>query len=132
MEVCLFLFVQEFVKCGLTGWCMEVFWTGTMNLIQKDRKMCGNTSLLMFPIYGMAAVIKPMSKLMKNRNFIMRGTVYTCGIYAMEYVSGRFLKKKEMCPWDYSKCKYNIDGVIRLDYAPVWFTTGLLYEKILK
>lgn len=126
------MFIKEFVKCGLTGWCMEVFWTGTISLFQRDKKMSGNTSLIMFPIYGMAAVIKPLSKKMKNRNVFLRGTVYTCGIYTMEYLTGKMLKKKEMCPWDYSSSKYNIDGLIRLDYAPVWFTTGLLYEKILK
>ena len=42
------------------------------------------------------------------------------------------LKKRNMCPWDYSKARWNIKGVIRLAYAPVWFLTGLLYERVLK
>ena len=29
-------------------------------------------------------------------------------------------------------CKFNIKGVIRLDYAPLWFTAGLFFEKFLK
>ena len=29
------------------------------------------------------------------------------------------------------QAKLNIKGVIRLDYAPVWFMTGLLFERIL-
>ena len=37
-----------------------------------------------------------------------------------------------MCPWDYSRARSNIQGVIRLDYAPVWFLTGLLYERLLQ
>lgn len=41
------------------------------------------------------------------------------------------LKKAFKCPWDYSKCKYNIKGVIRLDYAPIWFIVGLFYENVL-
>lgn len=53
-------------------------------------------------------------------------------IFLGEYIFGRILKKHKMCPWDYSKEKYQLDGVIRLDYAPVWFLTGLFYEKILK
>lgn len=36
-----------------------------------------------------------------------------------------------MCPWDYSHAKTNIDGVIRLDYAPLWMAAGLLFERIL-
>ena len=33
--------------------------------------------------------------------------------------------------WDYSHTPFHYRGVIRLDYAPVWFVTGLLFEKIL-
>lgn len=52
-------------------------------------------------------------------------------IYIVEFASGLFLKNKDMCPWDYSKARLNIRGVIRLDYAPCWFITGLLFEKLL-
>ena len=45
--------------------------------------------------------------------------------------SGTFLKRHGMCPWDYSHAKTNIDGVIRLDYAPLWMAAGLLFERIL-
>ena len=36
-----------------------------------------------------------------------------------------------MCPWDYNNAKTNVDGVIRLDYAPFWLAAGLIFEKIL-
>lgn len=122
---------NDFVKCGITGWCMEVVWTGFMNIMKRDRKMVGNTSLLMFPIYGMAAVIKPVGNALKGKNFFVRGVVYTCGIFGMEYLTGSILKKNGMCPWDYSNSKYNVNGLIRFDYAPAWFGAGLLFEKIL-
>ena len=32
---------------------------------------------------------------------------------------------------DYSNAPTNINGVIRLDYAPVWMAAGLIFEKIL-
>ena len=35
-----------------------------------------------------------------------------------------------MCPWDYNNAKTNVDGVIRLDYAPFWLAAGLIFEKI--
>lgn len=54
------------------------------------------------------------------------------GIFGMEYLTGTFLKKKGICPWDYSSARLNYHGVIRLDYAPIWFFTGLLYEKVLR
>lgn len=33
--------------------------------------------------------------------------------------------------WDYSGVPLQCHGVIRLDYAPLWFTAGLIFEKIL-
>lgn len=122
---------SDFIKCGITGWCLEVVWTGLINFLNKDKKLSCNTSLIMFPIYGMAFLIKPISKLIKNLNFFFRGCIYTGLIFVVEYVSGLNLKKHNICPWDYSKAKYNIKGIIRLDYAPAWFTVGLLYEKLL-
>lgn len=110
---------------------MEVLWTSITNVKREDKRLIGNTSLWMFPIYGMAAVIAPVSKLLKRKHVIVRGGIYTCGIYLMEFATGCFLKKKNCCPWDYSKSKFNVKGVIRLDYAPLWFAVGLFYERIL-
>lgn len=121
----------DFVKCGVTGWCLEVLWTGFINLCKSDKKLSSNTSLIMFPIYGMAAFIKPIYKLVKDKNMMLRGSLYTVLIYVTEFTSGYFLKKHNMCPWDYSESKYNIKGIIRLDYAPAWFAVGLIYEKLL-
>ena len=48
---------MDFIKCGLLGWCIEIIWTGYHSYKNNDKKMMGNTSILMFPIYGMAAII---------------------------------------------------------------------------
>ncbi len=53
-------------------------------------------------------------------------------IYIVEFISGSILKKHGSCPWDYSRSHLSIRGVIRLDYAPCWFITGLLFENLLK
>ena len=52
-------------------------------------------------------------------------------IFSMEFISGTMLKRKSLCPWDYSRSKWNIGQVIRLDFAPYWFGAGLLFEKLL-
>ena len=44
-------------------------------------------------------------------------------------VTGWLLRKLGVCPWDYSDAPLNIDGLIRLDYAPAWFAVGLLFER---
>ena len=41
-------------------------------------------------------------------------------IYLGEYISGRLLKRKDMCPWDYSDCPLQYQGVIRFDFAPLF------------
>lgn len=121
----------NFLKCGVAGWCMEVIWTGCINVFNNDKRMTAKTSLIMFPIYGMAAFIKPLSSSLKTHNIFYRGIIYTCGIFGVEYFTGSILKKKDMCPWDYSDSKYNVNGLIRLDYAPAWFGAGLIFEKLL-
>ena len=125
--------INTFVLCGCVGWCLECFWTGLHSVLKHDdlRFLC-TTSIWMFPIYGMASLIAPISKKIKNYNFILRGTIYTLCIFTTEFLSGKWLKKRNACPWDYSNSKYHYQGVIRLDYAPVWFITGLLYEGVLQ
>ena len=86
----------------------------------------------MFPIYGTAALFKPFYKKLAKLPMMIRGCIYTCGIFLVEFLTGSFLKKHQFCPWDYSKAKYNLKGVVRLDYAPLWFITGLFLENRLK
>ena len=94
--------------------------------------MIGKTSLLMFPIYGCAAVIRPLYEKFSSVPVMIRGCIYTVGIFSVEFISGAFLRCFHMCPWDYSQAPLNYKGLIRLDYAPLWFGTGLFFEKILK
>lgn len=124
--------IKNFFTCGIVGWCLEILFTAWHSLKRQDYKLMGNTSLWMFPIYGMAALLSPLSIFLKKKPVFFRGCVYTLFIFLTEFVSGKFLKKRGVCPWNYDHSKYNIDGVIRLDYAPLWFCTGLLYEFILK
>ena len=53
--------ISNFLLCGSAGWCMEIFWTGLHSLFTGQKTLTGKTSLLMFPIYGCAAVIAPLS-----------------------------------------------------------------------
>ena len=52
-------------------------------------------------------------------------------IFSMEYTTGTLLAKRHLCPWDYQQSRWNIKRYIRLDYAPLWFGAGLLFERIL-
>ncbi len=110
---------------------MEILFTSVGSCQNHNFKLIGKTSIWMFPIYGMAAVINPVHKLIKNFPAILRGGIYTAGIYTCEYISGSLLKRHDLCPWDYSDAKANVNGLIRLDYAPFWMAAGLIFEKIL-
>ena len=127
----MFMFRNNFVLCGITGWGFECFFTGCKGFFKKDKKLTCKTSLWMFGIYGMGFLIKPIYNMIKNIPTFFRGIIYSIIIFLTEFITGFILKKHKACPWDYSDSKYNIKGFIRLDYAPLWFIVGLIYEKIL-
>lgn len=121
---------KNFIICGIFGWCIEILWTAFEKFRRRDMKLIGNTSIWMFPIYGLASLFSPIFHLIKHANFLIRGFVYMLSIFTAEYATGYLLNRHDMCPWNYSKAKFNINGLIRLDYAPLWFCTGLIFEKI--
>ena len=123
-------FIKKFLKCGLAGWCLEILFTAFGSLKRKDITLKGTTSVWMFPIYGCAAFLTPLCHLLKNMPVLFRGLTYMSCIFTVEYFSGTLLKKIKSCPWDYSRSRWNIGRVIRLDFAPLWFFTGLLFEKL--
>lgn len=107
-----------------------------------DWRLMGRTSLLMFPIYGCGALLSPIGKgidrwigetgIRPSDRLIRHGMLYMVLIFTAEYLSGAWLRAKGMCPWDYSGSQTSINGLIRLDFAPLWFATGLLFEQITK
>lgn len=123
---------KTFVLCGLAGWCIEVLWTGLHSFLNGEFTMTGKTSLLMFPVYGCAAVIRPLSSRFAQIPFLIRGCIYTVGIFTVEFISGSIFRFFHVCPWDYSNAPLNYKGLIRLDYAPLWFSAGIFFEKILR
>ena len=119
---------KDFIKCGILGWCLEITFTALHSLQQRKMSLQGTTSLWMFAIYGAGCLLKPVCSLVKGCHWLVRGCIYALCIFTAEYASGFFLQKKELCPWNYGKARWNIGRVIRLDYAPCWIITGLLME----
>lgn len=139
-------FWANFFKCGITGWCLEVMFTSAESIIAGDMRLIGQTSLLMFPIYGMGALLGPIGRqvdlwiadgsqgagtpLNLMDKIIRHGMLYMVLIFAAEYLAGMLLRDMGICPWDYTGRRLNVNGLIRLDFAPLWFLTGLLFEEI--
>jgi uncharacterized membrane protein len=122
---------KDFFICGLTGWCMEIIFTALGSFSQNDLRFIGNTSLWMFPIYGMASLIHPIYEKIKDMPVILRSLIYGCGIMLGEFLSGSILRLFSVCPWDYSGTPYNLEGLVRLDYLPFWMAAGLVFERLL-
>ena len=122
---------KNFIICGLTGWCIEVAFTSAGAVLKKDKKMMGQTSAWMFPIYGMAAGIGIISPKISHWPPFRRGLLYGGAIMTAEYITGSLLTRLDACPWSYKGCKYAIKDLVRLDYLPFWMIAGLLYEKLL-
>ena len=108
--------VRNFMLCGLTGWGLEILLTSVEGFAAGDMKFMGKTSIYMFPIYGMGILLGPIGKWVDS--------------WIAEYLTGTFLKSLGICPWDYTGRMLSVDGVIRLDFAPFWFMTGLLFEYL--
>lgn len=122
---------KKFIVCGLAGWCIEVAFTSFSALMRKDKKLMGRTSAWMFPIYGLASCISIVYPKIMHWNVFFRSFLYGCSIMTVEFLSGTFLKRLGLCPWNYDGCKYSVKGVIRMDFLPLWMTAGLFYEQLL-
>ena len=109
---------------------MEIIWTGLSSLLKRNYKLTATTSIWMFFIYGLAAFTGPFCDTLIMMPLVVRGGIYTLCIFVVEYIAGSFLKKARICPWDYSGSRFAVQGVIRLDYAPAWFTAGLIFERL--
>lgn len=119
---------KRFFIYGSIGISLEILWTGLTALSSGDGTLTGHSSIIMFPIYGGAILLEPAFKQLKNSSIILRGIIYMSLIFAAEYWSGLLLNSLKICPWSYFNTVFNIKGVIRLDYGPLWFAVGLLYE----
>ena len=124
-------FLQNFLRCGIVGWCMEIIFTAFNSLRRRDTRLMGTTSIWMFPIYGCAAFLEPVSRLLQKRPFWLRGLTYMALIFSAEYLTGALLCRHSLCPWNYRRSRWNIRQLIRLDFAPYWCGAGLLFEWIL-
>lgn len=123
----------RFVIYGLLGWALEIVWTGTGRFLERrDWDLQGRTYLWMFPIYGSAAfLLEPAHNLIRGLAWPVRGALWVLLIFGVEYLTGYLLRRATgRCPWDYSRARWSVHGLIRLDYAPAWLAVGFLFELL--
>lgn len=122
--------LRRYFLYGLLGWILEILWTGLESLISGDLRLMGFTNLWMFFIYGSAVFLEPLHDFISEWRWPVRGFIWLGIIWGIEYFSGLFLFGLfGVFPWHYTG-PLNIHGLITLEFAPVWFVAGLLFEKI--
>lgn len=135
---------------GVVGWTAEVVWTaayeavtGTRPLVEDPTvraplhplerwRLAGRTYLWMLPVYGGGGLAFELAHdLVRRYPLVARGLVWTAAIFAIEYIAGLALRRLTgRCPWDYSYARLSVHGLIRLDYAPIWFLLGIGFERL--
>jgi len=117
---------MRFLAYGLVGWTTDsVFvWAHT------GRRRA--SSPLNVAVYGLALpLFEPVHDRIRNRPAALRAAVYGAGIMAVELASGRALRRGlGRAPWDYGDHRLTVDGLVRLDYLPLWAAYGLALERL--
>lgn len=101
------------------------------SLFSGNYNLTGHTFLWMIFIYGMGVFFEPIHDRIRDKNIFIRGFIWASLIFTIEFSTGYILDLLlGGCPWDYSKAsKLAFYGYIRLDYLPVWFIVGLIFER---
>src|SRR5262245_11862895 len=123
----------RFVIYGLLGICAEVIvsailhkWEGK----EKNWSLRGQSYLWSIPLYGLIApLFEPLHDHLRPLHWSIRGTIYVFCIWFFEYSAGWTLRRAlGSCPWSYQHCRYNLHGLIRWDFFPLWFGFAMLLE----
>ena len=120
------------VVYGVGGCLGELFFTACTSALQT-RRLQPHTSPLMLPVYALIQpLFEPAHRTMRGRVPLWgRALIYGSGFHAAEYLSGRLLRRLVgQVPWDYSAARWQLDGLIRFDYFPLWAAAGLMTERL--
>jgi uncharacterized membrane protein len=118
--------VARFAVYGLAGWVADSLFVAAHTGRRRP------SSLLNVPVYGLAQpFFEPVHDRLRHRSVALRGAVYGVGILGVEYASGRLLRRLVgAAPWDYGRARFSVDGLVRLDYLPLWAAFGLGLERL--
>ena len=122
--------IERYVIYGLLGLNLEVLWTGATSLFGSDANLMGHTSIWMFFIYGTAVfLLEPVYKKINTLQWYIRGAIWVAVIFVIEFAAGIILKAVGVTAWEYTN-QFSFMGLIRFDFAPLWFITGLIFEAV--
>eukprot|EP00127_Corallochytrium_limacisporum_P004440 Clim_evm2s163 gene=Clim_evmTU2s163 len=100
---------------------------------EVDLRLKGASHLWMIPVWAVGMpLLEDISKTLQKLGvpLLMRLSAYSAGCLFFQYAAGWLIRAVGgICPWDYTgSSPYEINGLIRLDYAPFWALLGLAVE----
>lgn len=121
-------FLYNFFAYGFIGWIIEnVFSYYIHGHFQKDGFLKGPFK----PMYAIAmACILELYKIVPNKIFLI--IISFIIPTSVEYITGFLMRKffnKDY--WDYSKEKYNCEGIICLRFSLIWVLLSVIDVKII-
>lgn len=114
---------------------LEVVFTSACDWKQDRRRLLmGYSSLWYAPLYAIAPLFLHVAgAYVFGLPFWLRGALYAAVIFAVEYLGMlalRLLLGASPSQEHYYKARWNIHGLIRLDYFPAMFFMGLIFEWV--
>ncbi|XP_042357721.1 transmembrane protein 229B-like [Plectropomus leopardus] len=118
---------------ALHGCLCEVSFTAVWDWCStQDRRLEGHSSLWALPMYAIAIYLMEILRgrlLAENFPLPVRLAAYILFIYLWEFSWGAGLSLLRACPWDYSGYRYNLGGLVTLEYALPWTVAALIAEQ---
>ena len=123
----------RFYFYGIQGFCDEIIFTSLFDFIQHgDWKFNGHSALSTFFMYGSCSLcVERLYVWLYYKHGVHWGwriPLYLLIAYTWEFSWGLVLRQFKACPWDYSHYKYNVMGLITLEYAPGWLVLCVMQD----
>ncbi|XP_069141361.1 transmembrane protein 229A-like [Argopecten irradians] len=127
----------RFYFYGMHGLLDEIVFTALFDMVFEpsgNRALKGHSSIFSFFIYGSCSfLVEHLYVFLYLKHGVpryIRLILYVCIAYIWEFSTGLFLRQFGACSWDYSHYKYNVMGLITLEYAPGWLVLSYLQDVV--
>lgn len=123
---------------GLLGLGLECAFTAALDAKDADNPyLLGHSSLWYVPLYAVLPllVMQGLGHWLFTQPWPVRGLVYTALAFAFEFLGMgalRLMLGSSPSEASYFQSKWNVKGLIRLDFAPAWCVAGFLFEFVFR
>lgn len=122
---------------GVLGLGLECIFTGAWAFVaERKTNLMGYSSIWYIPLYALAPLFFSLAHAyIFPLPLLVRGILYVPLFFAVEYTAMFALRKllgASPSEDSYYQSDWNINGLIRLDFAPAFFVLGLVLEFVFR